>query len=111
MNPQDAITEAVPCMKSPDRWQVDPNPKRIEDLIAPDHKARLVWQLVQELDLAPLYGRIKAVEGHPGRPAIDPRIPVALWLYATDEGIASARELARRCSDCDPYKWLHGGWT
>ena len=109
MNPQDAITDAVPRVKSPDRWQVDPNPKRIDDLIPADHKARLVWQLVQELDPTPLYGQIKAVEGHPGRPAIDPRILVALWLYATGEGIASARELARRCYDCDPYKWLRGG--
>lgn len=96
-------------MNSPDRSQVDPNPKRIDDLIPPDHKARLVWQLVQELDLSPLYGQIKAVEGHPGRSPIDPRILVGLWIYATDEGIGSARELGRRCYDCDPYKWLRGG--
>jgi transposase len=96
-------------MRSPERSQVDPHPKRIDDLLPPDHKARLVWQLVQELDLSPLYGQIKAVEGHAGRPAIDPQILVALWIYATDEGIASARELARRCQDCDPYKWLLGG--
>jgi hypothetical protein len=49
------------------------------------------------------------VEGHAGRPPIDPRILVALWLYATDEGVAKARELYRRCYDCDPYKWLRGG--
>lgn len=109
MDPQDASTDAVPRMKSPDRSQVDPHPKRIDDLIPPDHKARLVWQLAQELDLSPIYGQIKAVEGHAGRPAIDPRILVALWIYGTDEGIASARELARRCQDCDPYKWLLGG--
>jgi transposase len=109
MNAEDASTEAVPRIRSPDRSQVDPNPKRIEDLIPLDHKARLVWQLVQDLDLTPLYAQIKAVEGHAGRPAIDPRILTALWLYGTDEGIASARELTRRCYDCDPYKWLRGG--
>ena len=110
MEPQDASTEApAPRMKSPDRWQIDPDPKRIDDLIPPDHKARLVWELVQGLDMTPLYQRIKAVEGHAGRPPIDPRILVALWLYATDEGIAKARELCRRCYDCDPYKWLRGG--
>jgi transposase len=96
-------------MKLPDRSQVDPNPKKIDDLIPAEHKARLVWQLVEALDLAPLYAGIKAVEGHAGRPATDPRILVALWLYATDEGIGSARELMRRCYDCDPYKWLRGG--
>jgi transposase len=112
MEPQDASTEvaaAVPRMKSPDRSQVDPNPKIIDELIPPGHKARLVWELVRELDLTPLYAQIKAVEGHAGRPPIDPRILVALWLYATDEGIAKARELFRRCYDCDPYKWLRGG--
>jgi len=109
MDAQDASTETVPRMKSPDRSQVDPNPKRIDDLIPADHKARLVWQLVQELDLAPLYAGIRAVEGHAGRPATDPRVLVALWLYATEEGIGSAHELMRRCYDCDPYQWLRGG--
>jgi transposase len=96
-------------MKSPDRSQVDPNPKRIDDLIPSDHAARLIWELVQGLDLTPLYAQIKAVEGRAGRPPIDPRILVALWLYATDEGVAKARELSRRCYDCDPYKWIRGG--
>jgi transposase len=112
MERQDASTDTAapaPRMKSPDRSQIDPNPKRIDDLIPPDHPARLVWELVQGLDLRPLYAQIKAVEGHAGRPPIDPRILVALWLYATKEGIAKARELHRRCYDCDPYKWLRGG--
>jgi transposase len=94
---------------SPDRSRVDPNPKRIDDLIPPDHRARAVWQLVDGLDLKPLYAGIKAVEGHAGHPAIDPRLLAALWIYATGEGIGSARELMRRCYDCDPFKWLRGG--
>ncbi len=109
MEPQDASTEAAPRMKSPDRTRVDPNPKKIDDLIPPGHKARVVWELTQQLDLSPLYAGIKAVENHAGRPATDPRLLVALWTYATDEGMGSARELMRRCYDCDPYKWLRGG--
>jgi transposase len=112
MKQQDASTEAAaqaPRMKSPDRSQVDPNPKRIDDLIPPNHPARAIWELIQELDLTPLYAQIKAVEGHAGRPSTDPRVLVALWLYATEEGIAKARELHRRCYDCDPYKWIRGG--
>ncbi len=96
-------------MRSPDRLQVDPNPKTIDDLIPPQHKARLVWELVQDLDMIALYNQIKAIEGHAGRPPIDPRILTALWLYATIKGIASARELYRRCYDCDPFKWIRGG--
>jgi transposase len=107
---QDASTEvAAPRMKSPDRSQIDPDPKRIDDLIPPGHKVRLIWELIQEVDVSSLYAQIKAVEGHAGRPPIDPRVLVALWLYATDEGICKARELYRRCYDCDPYKWLRGG--
>lgn len=112
MKQQDASTAAAaptPRMKSPDRSQVDPNPKRIDDLIPPNHPARAIWELIQELDLTPLYAQIKAVEGHAGRPSTDPRVLVALWLYATEEGIAKARELCRRCYDCDPYKWIRGG--
>jgi transposase len=100
---------AAPRVKSPDRTQIDPNPKCLDALIPDDHPARLIWELVQGLDLTPLYAEIKAVEGHAGRPAIDPQILVALWSYATMEGVARARELHRRCYDCDPYKWLRGG--
>lgn len=99
----------APRINSPDRSLVDPHPKRIDELIPPDHKARVIWELIEGLDLRPLYVQIKSVEGHAGRPAIDPRILVALWLYATDEHISSAHELARRCIDCDPYKWICGG--
>ena len=96
-------------MQHADRSRSDPHPKSIDELISPDHQVRLVWELVGELDMNPLYARIKAVEGHPGRPAIDPLILTALWLYATIEGIAGGRELNRRCRDCDPFKWLCGG--
>ena len=98
----------APRFYSPDRSLVA-NPTTIDELIPPDHKARLVWTLIEGLDLTPLYQDIKSVEGHAGRPAIDPRILAALWLYGTDEHIASAHELARRCTDCDPYKWICGG--
>ena len=81
-----------PRINRVDRSQVDPNPKNIDDLIPHDHPARLVWELVQELDMTLLYEEISAVEGHAGRPAIDPRILVGLWMYATIEGLASARK-------------------
>jgi hypothetical protein len=52
----------------------------LEDLVAPEHLARTVWQFVQGLDLTPLLETIRSVEGRPGQPAIDPQIWVALWL-------------------------------
>lgn len=105
----DSNTTAAPRLRRVDRSQVDPNPRKLDDLIGTDHDARLVWDLVGDLDLEPLYERIKAVEGHPGRPPVDPKILVALWCYATVEGVSSARELEKRCYEQDPFKWLRGG--
>ncbi|MDQ3966515.1 MAG: IS1182 family transposase [Actinomycetota bacterium] len=81
----------------------------LEDLLAPEHSARTVWQFVQGLDLRPLLETIRSVEGRPGRPAIDPRILVALWLYATIEGIGSARAVAWLCLHHHGFRWLCGG--
>jgi len=68
-----------------------------------------VWDFVAGLDLSPLHARIRAVEGHAGRPPIDPAILLALWLHATLEGVGSARALARLCGEHDAYRWLCGG--
>ena len=70
-------------------------PVCLEELLPADHRARFVWAFAERLDLSALYGAIKAVEGHPGHPPADPRILLALWLYATVEGVGSARELDR----------------
>jgi transposase len=64
---------------------------------------------VERLDLSALYERIRAREGEPGRPPPDPRIFLALWLYATLEGVGSARHLARLCESDTAYRWLRGG--
>lgn len=98
-----------PRLQRPDRDQVELRPTNLDALLPADHRARLVWDLVAELDLSALHARIRAVEGHPGRPPIDPAILVALWLHATLEGIGSARALARLCEEHDAYRWLCGG--
>ena len=78
-----------------DRQRVIPS-MPLEDLLDTDHQARLVWAFCAGLDLAALYDSIRARQGRPGHPAIDPRLCVALWLYATLEGVGSARALAGR---------------
>lgn len=81
----------------------------LDELVAADHRVRLVWRFVEGLNLTPLYAEIKAVEGRPGHPPADPRILVALWLFATIEGIGSARHLARLCEEHLAFRWLCGG--
>src|SRR5271155_2436205 len=83
--------------------------RRIDDLLPPDHEARAVWDFVAQLDLAPWYRRVKAVEGHPGRAAIDARILLALWVYATLQGVGSARQLDDLCQEHHAFQWLRGG--
>jgi transposase len=81
----------------------------LEDLLAPEHLAHTVWEFVQGLDLAPLLETIRSVEGRLRRPAIDPKLLVALWLYTTIEGIGSAREVAWLYSHHQGFRWLCGG--
>jgi len=86
-------------MQSPDEW------------VAQDHPVRLVWDVVQRMDLSPFVQCAKAREGVCGRDTTDPALLVSLWLYANIRGIGAARELARRCVDDRPFQWLCGGVT
>lgn len=92
----------------PQRHQIQWQPHALDELIASDHRVRLVWQYVDSMDLSVLYARIRAVPGEVGRPAIDPRILLALWLFATLEGVSSARQLERLCERDLAYKWICG---
>ncbi len=99
----------LPRLRQAERDQVELRSSSLEDLVASDHRVRLVWAFCETLDLGPLYRAIKAVEGRPGHPPADPRILVALWLFATTEGVGSARALARLCEQHVAYQWLCGG--
>jgi len=99
----------VPRLRQAERRQVSLRPISLEDLLPLDHRARFVWAFAERLDLTALYRAIKAVEGHPGHPPADPRILLALWLYATVEGVGSARELDRLCREHIGFEWLCGG--
>src|ERR687889_1441628 len=112
MLPEQGLTErprAAPRLRQAERRQVSLRPVSLEDLLPADHRARFVWAFAERLDLSGLYGAIKAVEGHPGHPPADPRLLLALWLYATVEGVGSARELDRLCREHIGFEWLCGG--
>src|ERR1700722_1254382 len=73
------------------------------------HSVRTVAEVVAKLNLAVFREPIQAREGVAGRDATDPELLVALWLYACIRGIGSTRELARRCEESAPFRWLCGG--
>lgn len=91
------------------RDQVELRAWDLDSSLPGDHAARTVWAFVQSLDMTPVYAGMKAVQGRPGRPAIDPAILMALWLWATIDGVGSAREIDRLCERDDAYRWLCGG--
>ena len=74
-----------------------------------DHQARAIWDFLERLDLSAFYASVQAVEGGPGRPASDPQVLLAIWVYATVEGVGSARKLDRLCREHDAFRWLCGG--
>jgi transposase len=93
----------------PDRAQLRWDMVDLDSQLPDDHRARLVWAFVEGLDLSEFYDRIKARDAVAGRPATDPRVVLAVWLYATLEGIGSARAIDRLCQQHAAYRWLCGG--
>jgi len=101
--------KGAPRLLVPNRAQLELRPVDLESLLPADHAARAVWEFVESLDVSPLYAEVQSVEGSAGRPAIDPRIYLALWLYATIEAVGSARALERLSRQHDAYRWILGG--
>src|SRR6266545_520877 len=98
-------------LRTPERRQMAMVVQCPDDLVGAVHPVRMVMAVVEKLDVSQFCEPIKAREGMAGRDATDPRLLVALWLYACIRGIGSARELARRCEESGPFLWLCGGVT
>jgi transposase len=100
---------AAPRVLIAERNQIALRPMDLEATVGPEHAVRNVWAFVERLDLSALYAEIGSVEGGAGRAAIDPKILMALWLYATVDGVGSAREIERLTEAHDAYRWICGG--
>ena len=96
-------------LRKPERRQMAWVPQCPDDWVPAQHGVRTVAEVVAKLDLSAFREAIRAREGVAGRDATDPELLVALWLYACIRGIGSARELARRCEESAPFRWLCGG--
>lgn len=107
--PAAAVRTTAARVVMPNRRQVELRPMDLESLLPEGHRARLVWAWVERQDLSAMYAAIKVREGGVGRSAIAPQILLALWLYATLQGVGSARQLARLVLEHDAYRWISGG--
>ena len=56
-----------------------------------------------------MHDAVKAREGVPGQAPAAPELMMALWLWATVDGVGSARQLTRMCEQHLAYRWLCGG--
>jgi len=91
-----------------DRQQVVLEALDVEALIASEHPARNLWELLGRMDLSRFAIGLKSVEGHAGRNAWEPRLLIALWIYAYSRGLSSAREIERQCAHEPAFRWLTG---
>jgi transposase len=98
-----------PRLREPVRDQVELRAVDLEALLPADHPARVIWAYVQRLDLSVLEDSVRARAHGPGQAPVSPRLQLALWLFATSQGVGSARALARLCESHDAYRWLCGG--
>lgn len=100
-----------PRIRTARRNQLEMRTFDLDSSLSEDHPARSIWAVVERLDLRQFYDQIVARGSLPGRPATDPKILVALWIYATSQGVGSARQLAALTENHDAYRWICGGVT
>jgi transposase len=96
-------------IRTADRRQMTWGRIDLDAQLPEEHPARAIWAVCDRLDLSALYAQIKARGEIAGASAIDPKILLALWVYATSEGEGSGREIARLTQLHAAYRWLCGG--
>lgn len=79
-----------------------------EETLPSDHRARLLWGIVSQLDLSSFLSEAKAFEGHQGRDQTSVRMLLTLWLYAISINVGSGREIERRLGSDPAFQWIVG---
>ncbi len=100
---------AVARVRRPVRNQREWVEQDLDSILPQDHAAGAIWSVLERMDLEALYADIHAVIDRPGQAASDPQVLLALWIYATTEGVSTARELDRLSHEHDAYRWIRGG--
>jgi len=95
-------------LRRPDRRQVVLRSIEVEHLVDARHRVRAIWELTGRLDPRPFATQLRTQKNLGGRSAWDPRLLVAIWIWAYSEGISSAREIERQCEHRPELQWLCG---
>src|SRR5260370_36207962 len=99
-------TSNKPLIRWVNRQQMSWRAVDVDLLVGEDHPARAIWTLIGRMDLSHFYQGIKSSAEEGGRPAFDPQLLISLWGYAYNQGIGSARVVARRCEYDPAFPWL-----
>ncbi len=95
-------------LRAADRQQLAWGRIDLDAQLPDDHPARAICAVIERLDLSALYAPIEARDEVAGAPAIDPKLLLGLWVYATSEGEGSAREIWRLTQMHAAYRWICG---
>jgi transposase len=77
----------------------------IDECLPADHLARFIIAIVAMLDLSVFYARYASVGGEP----IDPKVLLALLVYAYATGVFSSRKIERATYEVIPFRFIAGG--
>jgi transposase len=106
-NPRPSLRPPEPYIHRPRRGEVRQHAAALDDLLPLEHPVRTVWALAEALDLQ---GALKpSIATAASAAPVQPALLLALWLWATAEGIGSARQLERLCTEHLAFRWLCGG--
>jgi transposase len=105
-NPRPSLRPPTPYVRRPQRGEVRQHIAALDDLVALDHPVRTVSAFAETLDLKNVLDLDDKKLPHG---SVDPMLILALWLWATIDGIGSARHLEKRCTEHLAYRWLCGG--
>jgi transposase len=84
-------------------------PPRLDELIPVDHPVRFTAAFLAALEPADRAALGLDQRSDPlGRPAYDPAVLLAVWVYGFMSGVRSSRALEAACRDQLPYLWLTG---
>lgn len=77
----------------------------IDECLPAEHLARFIVSIVGMLDLGIFYGYYAAVGGEP----VDPKVLLALLLYAYATGVFSSRKIEMATYESIPFRFITGG--